>query len=175
MLATEAKMMTHGGLRARTAAEWRAQVRGTPSSFPKLVSLSGPRVASRLCEVPSGSARGRAGTAEGAGRGARQGGAGSDLLRGVGGGGPRESGFRGVGRNMKPDSGGCSELWSGAFAGARAARMPSPQTLPFNPLPPSSVRPGGGCPRLASGTGLRVLVLRCCWLRRRHWRTPVQG
>lgn len=51
-------------------------------------------------------------------------------------------------------------LRSGAFSGARAARTPSPQTLPWVPLHPPTpgAQPGWGCPWVARGAGLRALA-----------------
>lgn len=83
----------------------------------------------------------------------------------------RDSGLRGAGRSVEPDSGAeRSGLRSGAFSGTGAARMPSPGTLPSASLPPAGAQPGGRCPWVASAAGLRALVLRCPWRRRGHLR-----
>lgn len=152
--------MTRGGHRARTAAGRRAQVSRTPSAPPMSVLLSGPRVSSRLYEVPSGHARGRPRDGGGAG----EPGPGREVQSCLAGlaAEVRGSHTLGVGRSVEPVSGGCTLRnleWS-----VRRRWDGSDAFTPHSPLfpPPSSrVEQGGGCSPVASGAVVRALALRC--------------
>lgn len=165
--------MTRGGLRARTAAGRRAQVRRTPSAPRELVLLSGPRVDSRLDEVPSGRARGRPGDGGGAGE-PRPGRGLNPALRGrrlrsesqTQGRRARTLGPRALGEA------GSRGLHAQGF-GVECSQTPSPPTCPSFLLPASGMQLGGSCSRVASGVGLRAPALRCLWPRRGHLQITV--